>query len=438
MDRFEKRRQTRNKRKSQICKIYEVKIDRSHLSKITLNHLYSLFREAKWFYNSCLNKNINDIDTTAKFVLVKVKNTMEERKFTALSSQMKQSIKSRIFRNIKSLSTLRKNGYKTGRIKFKSDVNSIPLIQFGNYNRSGTYHINFKNNTIRIQGMKKWMKVNGIERIKNDCEIANANLIKKCDNFYIHITTFENKKLQDKPNDSNNSIGGDFGCETQLTLSNGIKIEFQVPVTDKIKRLDRKIDKKINGKIGKNRGSKNRRKFQNKRRKEYNKLANKKKDIRNKVVSTITKYFKYVCVQDENIHAWHAGGHGKKIQNSAIGGIISDLKHKSHTPIVVNKYFASTQLCPQCGKKNKLEQSGRVYNCDCGFECDRDIKSAQCIHYEGMQQLNKDNLPTDRRNVKPEEILPSAFLDALNNIVGVKISVSKVESMSQEALSCSR
>jgi hypothetical protein len=68
-----------------------------------------------------------------------------------------------------------------------------------------------------------------------------------------------------------------------------------------------------------------------------------------KIVSAVKNNFRYVCFQDESIHAWHAGNHGKKIQFSGIGGIISDLKHKSHTPLEVEKFFPSTQLCPKCG-----------------------------------------------------------------------------------------
>jgi putative transposase len=249
--------------------------------------------------------------------------------------------------------------------------------------------------------------------------------VRKCDDFYVQVTTFEDKQEQHVPEQS---IGIDFGCQTQLTFSNGIKAEFQVPISERLKRLDRKIDKKVNGKIGKNRPSNNRRKLQQKRRKEYERITNKKKDIRNKIVSAITKNYQYVCFQDESIHAWHAGNHGKKVQHSGIGGIISDLKHKSHTPIMVDKFFPSTQLCPQCGALNELEVSDRIYECGCGFIEDRDIKSAQCIETEGLKSIK---IPTDHREFKLEENSSSTFLDLLINVNGIK--ASKKSSLSQEA-----
>ena len=146
------------------------------------------------------------------------------------------------------------------------------------------------------------------------------------------------------------------------------------------------------------------------------------KDISNKIVSAIAMCFKYVCFQDESIHAWAMGGHGKKIQNSRIGDIISDLKHKSVTPLEVNKFFPSTQLCPKCGNKKKLSLAERIYECSCGFKQDRDIKSAVCIENEGLKQI-----PLDERNFKAREIQSSTFFDILSKINGIK--VSKIESL---------
>ncbi len=113
MDRQSARKQTKERRKSQICRVFEVKVDKSHLSQKSLNHLYSLFREAKWFYNYCLShKNINDVNYRAKSVPVKVKDEFEDRSFTVLKGQMKQSIKTRLFGSLKSLSVLKKKGTK--------------------------------------------------------------------------------------------------------------------------------------------------------------------------------------------------------------------------------------------------------------------------------------------------------------------------------------
>lgn len=411
MSRFETRKATREKRKDQICKVFSVKIDKSHLNKASKHHLFQLFKEAKWFYNYCLSCNdITKIDTKIKTVSIKIKEQYENRTFAGLSSQMKQAIKDRLIFSLKSLSSLKKKGHKVGRLKFKGLINSITLNQYGK-----TYFI--ENNRIRIQKLKSWLRVRGLNQIPKEAEFANAVLLHKNSDYYLNITTYVNKKAKKVPN---TSIGIDFGCETQLTFSNGIKVKFQVPISKKLRRLDRKIQKSHR------KNSKNKEKDKRKRLIEYRKLTNKKKDIRRKLVNVITKNYEYVCFQDESIHAWRANGHGKKIQNSGIGGILSDLKHKSVTPIIVDRFFPSTQLCFNCGNKQKLGLNERTYRCNCSYVEDRDVKSALCIEAEGMKQV-----PMDHREFKLGEIQTSTFFDILMKIDSV--IVSKLESRSQEA-----
>ena len=401
---------TKLRHKQQTCKVFEVKVDKSKLSSTTLKQLYSLFKEAKQFYNYCLSqKNLNNADTKIKIVPVKVKDVFEDRKLTTLTSQMKQSIKTKIFSSIYTLSTLKKKGFKVGKLKFKSFLDSIPLKQ-----SNKTYKIDIDNNRIKIQGIQQLMRVYGLEQIPKTSELASANFIKKCGNFYLNITTYQDKIVKSIPEQS---VGIDFGCSTQLTLSNGIKIEYQVPVSKKLKRLDRKIMK------GKRHNSKSNNKYkdQQKRKKEYEKLNNRKKDIKAKIVNVLVNNFKYICFQDESLNAWKASGHGKKIQNSNLGGIIRDLKNKSHTPIEVNKFFPSTQLCPKCGNKQKMPQEVRTYVCtSCGYTEDRDLKSAICLEKEGLKIL-KIEIPTDHREFKLEEMKTSAcnvinLLKQINNI----------------------
>lgn len=406
MDRRQSRKLTKDKRKTQTCKVFECKVDRSHLSDSTLNHLFNLFKEAKWFYNHCLSLNaIDEIDTTVRSIPVKVGDKYEDRELTVLQGQMKQSIRTRLWGSLNALSTLKKKGYKVGKLKFKSEVNSIPLVQ---YNK--TFYI--KGNKVRIQGLKKWLLVNRLDQLPKDADIACATLVRKSKDYYINFTTFQAKEVKVIPEAS---IGIDFGCETQLTFSNGIKIKFQVPPTKRLRRLDKKIARNKMKPRSKCKEHDNR-----DRQKEYERLTNRKKDIRHKIVSAIANNFSYVCFQDESIHAWHAGNHGRKIQFSGVGGIISDLKHKSHTPLEVERFFPSTQLCPKCGAKKKLSLWERIYECKCSFKMDRDVKSAICIEAEGLKRV-----PVGNRDFKEQEISSSTFFDLLNNIGGVEVSKIK-------------
>ena len=236
-DRFSSRKLTNEKRQLQDCKTYEVKVDYSKLSKKSIHHLHQLFTETKWFYNYCLQQeDINNSDTTLKIVPVKVKDVFEDRSFLVLKSSMKQAIKSRVFDSCSALKSLKQNGRKIGRLKFKSRIDSVPLRQLNN-----TFYVDFEKQCIRLQGMKTWLKLIGLEQLPKNCEIANATLIRKASDFYVHITTFQDK--QEEIIMPETSVGIDFGCNTQLTFSNNIKVEFQVPISQRLKKLDRKIMK---------------------------------------------------------------------------------------------------------------------------------------------------------------------------------------------------
>jgi hypothetical protein len=93
-----KGKETKKRRKLMKCRIFKIKIDKSHLSIEDKQHLSTLFKEAKWFYNYCLSfDNIEDADHTAIVIAVKTPNGLETRKLTTLSGTMKVAIKQKIF-----------------------------------------------------------------------------------------------------------------------------------------------------------------------------------------------------------------------------------------------------------------------------------------------------------------------------------------------------
>lgn len=377
---LEKVRQTKEKRKSQVCKVYELKFDYSHLSNEKINYLQKLFLEAKWLYNYILSqedffkfdskiKNITSVD--------KDKNIID-RELRYLSSQMRQAMLQKAIWAVKALSTKKKKGKsdEVGRLKFKSRVDAIVLNQY-----KVTYKIENKN-YIKLQGFKKHFKVSGLNQIPYNAELANATLVRRNGNYYLKVTCFLPKEEKER---TGKVIGLDFGIKDSVITSDGDKYLFNFLETKAIKKASRKMNKK-------KKGSHNRFKTKMKLRKRYEKLSNKKKDTRNKFVSKLIKENDVVAIQNESIHAWHSSkmnGFGRRIQHSIMGGIISDLKKKSET-VIIDKWFPSTKLCPACGKLNKPSLEDRIYNCECGYSQDRDIHSARNILTEGLKKIDME------------------------------------------------
>ena len=127
--------QTRQKRKSQICRVYLVKIDISHLNEAQKIQLKMLFVEAKWLYNDALTF-MNDHDINEYNMKVQEVNGLDkdrqpvQHELKYLGSQMKQSVIQGIKTSLKSLSELKQNNHKVGSLHYKSDYASINLQQY--------------------------------------------------------------------------------------------------------------------------------------------------------------------------------------------------------------------------------------------------------------------------------------------------------------------
>ena len=359
---------TREKRKSQVCKVYEVKIDKSILSKEKIEYLNRLFLEAKWWYNHILTQeNIFKIDCKVKNIQVMNKDKKFEERELSLSYSIKKSVQRQIISNLQSLKTNKKKSKKAGRLKFKSSVNSI----------SSRFFIKGENH-IRIEGSKKCFRVNGLEQIPKESEIACIKLIRKNLDYFFHITTFQKKEEQIK---TKQYIGIDLGIKDSLNFANGVKIDVDIKESKRIKKLQQQLSKK-------QKHSKNRFKNRLKLQKAYDKRDNQKEDICNKIVSYLNTNFDYICVQNDNIAGWQRL-YGKKINASIIGRTLSRLELLPKT-IIVPRFFPSTQLCPMCSCKTKLSLSERIFKCsNCGFEEDRDVKAAKMIELEGLKQVKE-------------------------------------------------
>ncbi len=410
---------TKAKRKTQICRVYETKIDLSHLNHATQEHLNRLFLEGKWLRNYVLSqKKIFGIDDKIYEVPVKVKDVFEIRELKCLSSQMRQNIIGRIQDDIRGLAEKKKKGYKVGKLKYKSEMQSIPLKQFDN-----TFKILDDKKYIHIQGIKQKLKMIGLKQIPEGADIANGTLIHRNGNYYLTITTYQ-EKVKQVP--ANKSVGIDFGISNQLMLSRtAIAIQYSIPVSPKLRRIARTLSKQ-------ELHSKNWNKTRIKLNKEYEKATNIKQDIKNKVVSFLKNNYEIICVQDESLRAWQRIW-GTKMLSTSIGGIISALTKKAHTLIEVPKNFPSTKTCSKCGNIQDMPLDKRVYVCEnkkCGNIMDRDYNSADNMEKEGLKQVG-----AVRIELTPVEIEAntSMFLRYFNSISYIKAS-SVYESGSFTAL----
>lgn len=398
------RKATSLKRKQQIGMVYELKISKNHLSKNQQNQLEMLFIEAKRFYNHVLALRqegidifkLNPKDISKVQSLDKDKNKLEyELKY--ISAAQKQAILARLGANFKTCLSLLKSGkQKTFDFKFKSEYNSIPLKQFG------ATHKFFTPYKIKIQGVKGKVRIRGSKQIPFELkpDFANANLLKKPNGYYIHLTAFIDKdKL--KPIKSNSKeVGIDFGCTNTLTFSDGRKVDVQIEESERLKKLSQRLNRHQQTR------SNNRNKTIQKIRKEYQKISNKKKDVANQICSELKKY-KLVVIQDEQLSKWQRSRHGKKVQHSCMGTIKAKLQSYQNV-VVLDRFIPTSKFCSKCGKKHdELKLWDRTFSCECGVSQDRDIHAAQnmldIFYLTNNYFIEHKLLPMDCRKVKLAE-----------------------------------
>ena len=386
------KQQTSLRRQSQIVKTYECKIVEKRLNKKQKEELKMLFVEGKWFYNHILNLHkdieLRKINTTYIKEVKHFNKNKEEiiSKLEYLSAAQKQAILTRMISNEMSISSLVKRGYqKHGNLQFKSELNCIPLKQYGQ-----TYK--FKSfNKVKIQGISKTVLVRTGNQLQNVDELANANLIKKPDGYYLKVTAYINKEnFKEKPSNGK-EIGLDFGIKTNITTSEGEKIDIFIEESERLKTLQRELFRRV-------KGSNNRYKTIKKIQREYQKLSNKKQDKANKIVSKL-KAYKTIVIQDEQISNWHKGLFGKQVQNSCMGLVKSKLKQIPQT-IILDKWIPTTKWCPKCGHRHNMTLDKRIYSCQCGYREDRDIHSAKnMLAIKNLVFSINNFVPTEHREI---------------------------------------
>ncbi|WP_211264232.1 RNA-guided endonuclease InsQ/TnpB family protein, partial [Hydrogenibacillus schlegelii] len=198
-----------------------------------------------------------------------------------------------------------------------------------------------------------------------------------------------------KENSHRKSIGGevgiDFGVDSKLTLSNGIKIDFELDETPRLKRLQKKLAKS-------EKGSKNRRKIRHLLRREYEKIKSRRKDVQNKILAFLKLYEK-VVFQEDLVKGW-AARFGRQVHASGIGGLKARLRNSLAAPISVDRFEPTSQECYACGKRRKLSLADRVIKCECGWTCDRDVNAAMVILRKGLGLSPDRAVGLDRPELK--------------------------------------
>ena len=186
------------------------------------------------------------------------------------------------------------------------------------------------------------------------------------------------------------SLGIDLGLKDLATISNGEhhkninKTPRVKKIEKKLRREQRRLSRKYeNQKKGGTTQRKNIQKQKLKVQKLYQRLNHIRTDHVNKTISRVVRTKpSYIVIEDLNVSGMMKNRHlSKAIAAQKLREFRDKLKWKCYVNgielRIVDRWYPSSKRCHCCGRIRKdLKLSERIYRCECGFECDRDLNAS--------------------------------------------------------------
>ena len=259
-----------------------------------------------------------------------------------------------------------------------------------------SYRTNFTNNNIAFDGTHIKLPKLGRVRIRGgktlvpEGRILSATVsIEPDGRYYISICATDVPAPVLEHNED--PVGIDLGIKDLAILSDGTVFDALKPLNASLKRLkflQRSFDRK-------SKSSARREKARVKVARIHAKIAAQREDYIHKLTNFVTRKCGIIFIEDLNV-----GGMMKNhclarhIADSSWGELRRQLEYKSlwriRVLLTVDRFYASSQTCGNCGFKNPAvkDLGVREWVCPkCGHHHDRDLNAAQNILCEGFHLL---------------------------------------------------
>jgi len=295
---------------------------------------------------------------------------------------------------------------------FRRCKNGYTEKGYPNFKSKKRSKLSFRMDGARVSADGHWLKlekldepINMAEMLRFDGEIRSVTISEDAGHWYaainVEIEPSEHKHPQ-------GSVGIDVGVKTLAVLSDGTRYENQVRLRSrliKLKRLNRELSRRQEGSGHWNRTKK-------KLATLHRRIADKRLDYLHKMTTKIARTYQIIGVEDLNVAGMlHNHYLALSISDAGLGEIRRQLRYKTEwyggTLVEIDRFFPSSRLCPMCGVvKSDLALSDRVFICECGYTCDRDLNAARNIEQEALNMFCRRSGFTETLNGRGQNVRP--------------------------------
>jgi len=285
----------------------------------------------------------------------------------------------RLFSNLRALSRLKKNGKKTGSLRFKGR----DWFKTFTYNQSG-FVLEIKNkrynklylSKIGLLQIRAHRKING--------SIKQVQIKRECSGKWFALLCIH--KTDEKPRKkTGKAVGLDLGTINFIYDSDGSHIEhpkFLNKSLEKLATVQRYLSRK-------KKGSSNRMKQKIKVARIHERIFNQRNDFLHKLSRYYADNYDLIAAEDLNIQNIISKSYNaKNIMDASWNHFLQMLKYKAESAgisfVKVNPR-ETTSKCSRCGATVKKALTIRIHKCSCGLEIDRDYNAALNILKLGQE-----------------------------------------------------
>ena len=345
-----------------------------NIACLIYNHCIALHKRYYRRYKKCLN-----IYKLQKH-LTKIKKTSKFSHFNLLGSQSIQDITQRIDRAYKLFFKNRKNKKRCSPPSFKK------VKKYKSFTLKQACYKTLEDNYLEIDDIVyRYFKSREIIGKIKTLTIKRNSL---GDIYFYFVCESNNSQIEAR---TGKSVGIDLGFKTFITLSTGEKIEspeFFKRLSHKIQQLNRNLSRKVKGSNNYKRAKLCLARF-------HKKISDKRNNFHWETARNLALKYPLISCEDLCIKSYQKR-YGRKTSDLAMSDFLKILNHSceklgSHL-VQVDRFYASSQLCNNCGYKNPLLKDVRIreWTCPvCGVHHDRDINAGINIDKEGNRLFSK-------------------------------------------------